>query len=73
MFERRRQTWADLTPTQRGGILTGAAVQILLQVAALRDLRRRSTAEVRGSKRWWTAATFVNFAGPIAYFAAGRR
>jgi hypothetical protein len=42
----------------------GAAAQFVLQVAALWDLRRRSADELRGSKRWWTVAAFVNIVGP---------
>jgi hypothetical protein len=48
-------------------------VQIGLQAAALVDLRRRSDSEVRGDKRVWAAASFVHFAGPIAYSMRGRR
>ena len=54
-------------------ILAGAAVQLVLQAATLWDLRQRSADELWGSKRWWTAAAFVNFLGPAAYFAVGRR
>ena len=48
----------------------------VLKIAALIDLARRPSIEVRGSKRWWAAAiTLVNSFGavPIAYFAWGRR
>jgi hypothetical protein len=50
-----------------------AFVQIALLVAALIDIRGRSAGDIRGSKRWWTAALFVNFVGPIAYFLFGRK
>jgi hypothetical protein len=33
----------------------------------------RQAGEIRGSKRVWTAVSFINFAGPICYFAFGRR
>ena len=72
MFGRRRKAWAELTRTQRQAILLAAAVQLVLQLATWWDLRRRSADELRGSKRWWTAAAFVNFLGPVAYFAVGR-
>lgn len=45
----------------------------MLLGAALLDLRRRPAARVRGSKKWWAAASLVNFVGPLAYFAFGRR
>jgi hypothetical protein len=73
MFDVRKKKWSELTAAQRWMILTGAVVQLLLQAATLWDLRRRSADELRGSKRWWTAAAFVNTVGPIAYFAVGRR
>jgi hypothetical protein len=73
MFDRRKKKWAELTRTQRRVILAGAAVQLILQIATLWDLRHRSAGELRGSKRWWAAAAFVNIVGPLAYFAVGRR
>jgi hypothetical protein len=35
--------------------------------------QRRPGEQIRGSKKLWTAAAFVNFVGPLAYFAFGRR
>ena len=70
---RRRRTWRDLDPAQRTRIVVGGVVQVALQVAALLDLRRRSEAELNGSKQVWVMLSFVNFVGPIAYFIAGRR
>jgi hypothetical protein len=48
-------------------------LQVGLLVAALGDLRRRPSAEVNGSKAIWAAVSFVNFLGPLAYFAFGRK
>ena len=48
-------------------------VQFSLFAAALWDIRRRPAAQVRGPKALWTAAAFVNFVGPISYFAFGRK
>jgi hypothetical protein len=73
MFGTRKKRWRELTRAQRGVILIGALVQLVLQAAALWDLRRRTPDELRGSKAWWTAAAFVNVVGPIAYFLVGRR
>ena len=73
MSDRRRKAWAELTRTQRRAILVAAAVQLVLQLMTLWDLRRRSADELRGSKRWWTAAAFVNIVGPVAYFTVGLR
>lgn len=63
--------WADLTSGQRTVAVVGAAVQLALQVAALRDLKRRPAEGVRGPKSVWVMASFVNTVGPIAYFTVG--
>ena len=68
-----KTAWGDLSARQRKGILLGAVVQAGLLVAALADLRRRPQEEIRGDKRLWTAAAFVNFVGPISYFVFGRK
>jgi hypothetical protein len=73
VFRGRNGKWSDLTCGGRRGVLVAGAVQVALQGAALWDLRHRSDAELRGSRWWWVAASFVNFLGPVAYFAAGRR
>lgn len=70
---RQRRRWQDLSDQQRRMVVVGAVVQISLQVLALRDLRGRSAAEVRGPKWAWVPLTSVNFFGPIAYFVLGRR
>lgn len=68
-----KRRWSELSDGQRAGVVAGGVVQIGLLVAALVDLRRRPSDEVRGSKALWTAACFVNFVGPLAYFKFGRR
>lgn len=65
--------WSDLSERQRGGVAAAIAVQIGLLVAALADLWRRPADQVRANKLMWTAVSCVNFAGPLAYFAFGRR
>jgi hypothetical protein len=70
---RSRRRWGDLRRGERAGVLAAGGVQLGLLAAALADLRRRSADEIRGDKRLWTAAAFINFVGPIAYFAFGRR
>lgn len=62
-----------LDPRLRVPIAVAAAIQIALTGAALLDIRRRDPNAIRGSKKAWTAASFVNFLGPIAYFVYGRR
>ena len=68
-----RKKWSDLSAGQKRGIALSGAVQIGLLIAALIDIHRRPIGEIRGSRRVWTAVSFINFVGPISYFAFGRR
>ena len=68
--------WTDLSPRIRRLILVGGAFEGVLKVAALVDLVRRPSEELRGSKPLWAATiVLINSVGavPIAYFAYGRR
>jgi len=67
------RTLRDLTGPQRALLGALVAIQLGLLAAALLDLRRRPARKVRGDKRLWVAASFVNYAGPLAYFAYGRK
>ena len=73
MRKRRKKRWAEMTGPQRVMTILGTAVQMALFAAAMSDIRRRPAEQIRGSKRVWRAAAFVNYAGPIAYFLFGRR
>jgi hypothetical protein len=73
MGRRSKQRWSDLSTEQRAAIVGAVVVQVGLLGAALGDLRRRPSAQVNGSKAMWAALSFVNFVGPLAYFAFGRR
>ncbi len=48
-------------------------MQFGLLAYAWLDLRKRPAEQVRGSKRIWKRAVFVNFVGPLAYLFVGRR
>jgi Phospholipase_D-nuclease N-terminal len=37
------------------------------------DIYRREADEIRGGKRLWTVAAFINYVGPISYFLFGRK
>jgi hypothetical protein len=68
--------WSDLDPRWRQAIMLTGAVEAGLKIAALIDLVRRPSREVRGSKwRWGAAIALVNSAGavPTAYLLRGRR
>jgi Phospholipase_D-nuclease N-terminal len=69
----RRKRWRELNHRQQAIIVAAVVVQELLSAATLLDLRRRPGTQVRGSKKLWVAAAFVNLVGPIAYFTFGRR
>jgi hypothetical protein len=69
----KQKRWGDLTSAQRIGIVLLGILQLLLLSASLWDIRQRSADEINGSKQVWTAAVFVNFIGPIAYFLFGRK
>lgn len=68
-----QKSWADFTPAQRAAIIAGAAVEIVLTGAALRDLVRRPSTEVRGPKLLWVASFVVQPVGPVSYFLVGRK
>jgi hypothetical protein len=63
----------DLSAPQRALLGVLIVLQLGLLAAALFDLSRRPARKVRGDKRLWVAAVFVNYAGPIAYFTYGRK
>lgn len=68
-----RRRWSELSPGQRAGIAGAAAVQLTLLGAALADLRHREPDELTAPVWVWRLVAFVNFVGPLAYFAFGRR
>jgi hypothetical protein len=73
---RARRKWNDLDPRIRRIVVVASAIEGVLKIAALVDLARRPSNEVRGSKaRWAAAVSLINSLGavPIAYFAWGRR
>jgi hypothetical protein len=71
-----KKRWKDLPERQRRMIIIGAVLEGIVKLAALRDLKRRPAAEVRGPKWLWGGVIVVaNSAGlvPAAYFVLGRR
>jgi hypothetical protein len=65
----------ELAGRQRVALLVRGVVQLGLLATALRDLRTRPAAEIRGPKLIWMLVSGVNYlgVGPMAYFAFGRR
>lgn len=65
--------WSQLSTGRKVGTVVLTAAQLALAAAAYRDLSRRPAARVNGPKAAWALAISVNWVGPIAYFAQGRR
>ena len=73
---RAKRSWNDLAPRTRRLIVVAGAIEGVLKIAALIDLARRPSSQVRGSKaKWATAVLLINSLGavPLAYFSRGRR
>lgn len=54
-------------------IATLLVAQSLIGTFTVRDLKRRSAAQVRGPKWFWYAWGGTNTAGSVAYWLIGRR
>ena len=68
-----RKQWSDLTTGQRTAAIVAGCVQLSLAATAWTDLARRPAEEIQGSKAMWAAIIAVNYVGPLAYFARGRK
>ena len=69
----RARRWSELSDRQQTSLLVMVSVQLSLSATAWADLVTRPAALVNGRKGVWAAVIGVNFVGPIAYFARGRR
>lgn len=69
----QKKKWSDLSRGQKIATVAGSVVQLSLLAASLWDIYHRPADRIKGSKAAWTAASFVNFVGPIAYFVFGRK
>src|SRR6476646_6267114 len=67
-----RKKWKDLSSAQRTSIVAQVAIQCALLIWALWDISHRPANKIKGDKRLWTLAAFVQPVGPIAYFLFGR-
>lgn len=65
--------FTDLSTAQKTALVTAGVAQVGLFAAAWADLGMRRPEAVNGSKAAWRAGLFVNFAGPLAYLARGRK
>jgi hypothetical protein len=48
-------------------------INVALIIWAVRDIRRRDAAEIKGNRKFWLVAAFAPPIGPIAYFLFGRK
>jgi hypothetical protein len=70
------RTWSGISEDKRRLLMVLGAIEGILKLAALIDLKRRPASQVRGKKWLWaTAVTVISSAGvvPISYFLFGRR
>lgn len=72
-METKKTRWKELPAEKRSAITVAGVVQLVLLVLAQRDISKKPAAQIRGPKGLWRLATLINFIGPIAYFAFGRR
>ena len=68
-----RKKWSDLTSGQQTAILVVGCIQLSLAGRLARSAHAVAASEVAGSKAKWAAIIAINFVGPLAYFARGRR
>jgi hypothetical protein len=74
MSEGRR--WSSLSPRTRKIIVVAGSIEAALKTAALVDIKRRPSDQIRGPKLAWVAVVAViNSFGlaPLSYFVLGRR
>lgn len=65
--------WSDMTGPRKFGVIAAGIVQFTLAGLAWSDLAHRPAKKVNGPKGVWGAVIAINYAGPIAYFIAGRK
>lgn len=73
LIKKNKKKWSEMSTPQRVVVVLGGIVQIALAIAAWSDLAKRSPEQVNGPKARWAGIISINFVGPIAYFAFGRR
>jgi hypothetical protein len=68
-----KRKWGDFSARQQRGMQLLGLVQVALLVSALWDIWHSSPDDINGDRRVWTAVSFVNIVGPLAYFIVGRK
>lgn len=60
------------SPAQARAVVQGL-INLVLVILTVRDIRRRSDAEINGNRKRWMLAAFAPPLGPIAYLVFGRK
>lgn len=69
----KKRRWRDMTGKRKARMALRGPLQLALTIWTLRDIRRRSDDQIKGSKRFWTILAFVQPVGFIAYLLFGRQ
>ncbi len=72
-MKNQKKSWADLSTGQKVGLVVLGTLQMALLAATLWDIKKTPADDIRGDKRIWVGVAFINWFGPLAYFAAGRK
>jgi hypothetical protein len=67
------ELYERLSPPARRALWALVALELVVIVAAERDIQRRPASGIRGPKLVWRALAPQNVVGPAAYFSVGRR
>jgi hypothetical protein len=70
---KKKKTWNDFSTGQKVAMIVLGLIQLTLLVAAQRDIGKRRDSEINGSRGMWRALAFINWVGPISWFAFGRK
>jgi hypothetical protein len=65
--------YRGLSPAARAAVWVLLAFELVLIIAAQRDIQRRPAEAIRGPKLLWRVVATQNVVGPAAYFGLGRR
>lgn len=68
----RKKRWSEYSPVQQVVLGVVMVLSLGLVAAAERDVQRRSTDEIRGSRLLWRVLC-LNALGAIGYYLLGRR
>jgi hypothetical protein len=65
--------YRGLSPREQRGLWVLVVLELILIVAAQRDIQRRAAADIRGPKLLWRVIATQNLVGPLAYYVIGRK